>query len=53
MPEAIELDEELIAHLYVDEHKSVKDIAAFVGASPATVQRRLKKLGVLRFIYPR
>lgn len=48
MPKHIDIDEDLITHLYRDEGKTVKEIAASIGASPATVQRRLRKLGVLR-----
>lgn len=43
-----ELDEQLLADLYVNQNMKTKEIAELVGVSTATVQRRLKKLGVLR-----
>lgn len=43
-----ELDIEKIIELYVKENKKVKEIAEIFGSSPSTIQRRLKKEGVLK-----
>ena len=44
----VRIDVDAVAHLYVDQHLSADAIAARVGASSATVLRRLQEIGVSR-----
>ena len=40
------IDEQALAHKYVDEHKSIVDIAYEMGYSQAVVYKRIKQLGL-------
>jgi len=50
-----ELDSKILSELMKDARKSIREIAKAVGASPATVHSRMKKLmkeGVIKGLVP-